>query len=343
MDAFASSLLRFRMAHLSRHVSAAHVRLGAELGKGQFKRVQKGRYKGKDVAAIIFKEGSLEKELILLLRLASRGPRFVPEVFGTCVLSGGVCVLQELARCGTLKQCIVDTCTQPLHGCGDPFTLAHRLTAMTQAARALAFLEGERVVHADLSCRNLLVFRADENPAHTVVKLSDLGLSIELAEPTACAEDEAAPGFVVLSARAACDRMRQPRAVRWSSPETICEHKLSHRADAWSLGATIWEALSAGQNPWACSPRRADVDSQLRALAQAERDGPAIVAAAFPRPRDCPASVHDVVLACLRVDEFARPAFELVAEGLQKSAEALCRTVVLDGEEWVFASATASL
>ncbi|CAF0877587.1 unnamed protein product [Didymodactylos carnosus] len=47
-----------------------------------------------------------------------------------------------------------------------------------QIADAMAFLAHNNVVHGDLACRNVLVFRYDEHePKHNLVKLTDFGLS----------------------------------------------------------------------------------------------------------------------------------------------------------------------
>jgi len=47
-----------------------------------------------------------------------------------------------------------------------------------QIIDAMVFLAYNHVVHGDLACRNVLVFRFDEtNPKNNVVKVTDFGLS----------------------------------------------------------------------------------------------------------------------------------------------------------------------
>ena len=42
----------------------------------------------------------------------------------------------------------------------------------------MIFLTEKEIIHGDLACRNVLVFRIDENePKRTLVKLTDFGIS----------------------------------------------------------------------------------------------------------------------------------------------------------------------
>ena len=47
-----------------------------------------------------------------------------------------------------------------------------------QISNAMIFLTEKEIIHGDLACRNVLVFRIDENePKRTLVKLTDFGIS----------------------------------------------------------------------------------------------------------------------------------------------------------------------
>eukprot|EP00971_Amphidinium_carterae_P289454 5747024-Amphidinium_carterae.1 len=69
----------------------------------------------------------------------------------------------------------------------------------------------------------------EENPATIQVKVTDFGLAVIVDPET---------GFII---------HRQPQATRWCSPEMIAHHKLSHLADVWGAGATIWEMFANGE------------------------------------------------------------------------------------------------
>jgi len=148
-------------------------------------------------------------------------------------------------------------------------------------------------VHADLSCRNVLLLRLEEDAWNTVVKVTDFGLSLVLAEG---------------SVR---EHRKQPQATRWCAPETIAEYALSHRSDVWSLGTTLWELFSGGANPWAKRERRADVSQRLRDLAEngGAAEGGIDVCKDFEKPSGCPEAAHTAILSCFQADEHARPGF----------------------------------
>jgi len=153
--------------------------------------------------------------------------------------------------------------------------------------RALKCLELARVVHADLSCRNILVFRMEADPDSIEVKVTDFGLS------------------VILNEGVDYDCRKQPQATRWCSPETVASQKLSHRSDVWSFGALLWELFSGGQSPWALWQRRSDVAARLKNLAET---GAAFNAAEdFPRQYSYPASAQSAILSCLQVCADNRP------------------------------------
>jgi len=334
----------------ARRLNANQVAIGAELGRGQFKQVNRGRFRGQDVALLLFSGDSACKEIQILLKLAKQGPRFVPQTYGICTKSGKRCLVQELAWFGSVKDLV-----QKSPRC---MSLLHVLTAVVQVADAMVFLESEKVVHADLSCRNVLCFQLDaSDPSSTRVKVSDFGLSVELQEagpPHESGSFADASDFEVIASGTMSMHMKQARAVRWCAPEAVALNRLSHRTDVWSLGATIWEALSdGGKEPWSCLPNRREVAAKLQEmsarLAHCQDCSGACacdnchVVEAFPRAPACPILVHDLILSCLCVDEFLRPSFAHVAVELRRSlTESACVPTCdeKDGnEDWILVCA----
>eukprot|EP00928_Gymnodinium_smaydae_P091738 TRINITY_DN75477_c0_g1_i1.p1 TRINITY_DN75477_c0_g1~~TRINITY_DN75477_c0_g1_i1.p1 ORF type:complete len:346 (+),score=30.91 TRINITY_DN75477_c0_g1_i1:46-1038(+) len=315
------------------------------IGKGQFKRVYKGKYANRDVAVLQLDEQASASELAII-DLLNEGTSFVPEVYGSCRDGRWIHLVQEWAQFGTLKH-IVQADKRRTQ-----WSTAHASVVAQQLARALAFLESKHVVHADLSCRNILCFRIDGTPENTLVKISDFGLSAVLEGD--CVDNVAELGFAVVSERACSEQRRQPRAVRWCSPEAVVSNRLSHRSDVWSYGATLWEMFSRGQDPWTQISKRGDVDRQLRDLAELSKSsvkGPcevaAVVASNFSRPEGCPVVAHSMILACLSVDEFARPTFDVLISRFDtcipsecRDDRASCSTIQVDGSDWILADAT---
>lgn len=284
--------------------------IGDEIGKGRFKHVHRGVLHTatgpRDIVVLRYAKGKSESQTELrtlsLLAGLPGSVRFVPQTFGAVDETKATVVVQERAVLGSLKSALADT------DLAARLTPVHRVWAAAQVARAMAFLESLRVVHADLSCRNLLLCRLAD-PSTVTVKVTDFGLALILAEG---AESES---------------RKQPQATRWCAPETVARSVFSFRSDAWALGATFWELFSGGEVPWARRLKRSEVAACLRALA-GERPPPSAAAAdlpdlpdleaEFPRPAGCSAAVHGLVRRCLQVDERLRPGFRELAEALER-------------------------
>jgi len=228
-----------------------------------------------------------EVKILALLAKAPGSRDHVPEFHGVCYERLSTSIVQELAALGSLKLALKDPCVE------SRLSASHRVQCSTQLAWAMAFLEGLLIVHADLSCRNVLLLQLDEDARNTIVKVTDFGLSLVLADG---------------SVR---EHRKQPQATRWCAPETIAEHALSHRSDVWLLGATLWELFSVGANPWVRRERRADVSQRLRDLAENGRaaEGGTDVCKDFEKPQGCPEAAHTAILSCFQADELARPSF----------------------------------
>jgi serine/threonine protein kinase len=299
-------------------VSFGSISVGDVVGKGRFKRVHQGRYKGRDVVILRYAKdpsrslidkkqnrrphspSSAERpaeeerdrnfnELRILTLLAnSRGNEmFVPEIYGACHEPHSTIIVQEFASWGTMKGHMQNSSLRA--AC----TNMHKLHCIVLLCRAMDFLQSEHVIHADLSLRNVLLFRFDDVPHQLVAKVSDFGLSV-LLKP----DDDS----VI---------RKQPQATRWCPPETVARNKLSHRSDVWSLGVTIWELYAAGALPWRERAKRIQVAARLKDIAETGGvgEGGTDVSGDFPCDPDCPQVVHRRILSCLRSDENARPKF----------------------------------
>ncbi|CAF4469667.1 unnamed protein product [Didymodactylos carnosus] len=111
-----------------------------------------------------------------------------------------------------------------------------------QIADAMIYLVHNGVVHGDLACRNVLVFHIDsENPTHSLVKLTDFGLS---------------RGSAIYSplSPASSSTLLNVVPVRYAAPEVLansqCQASYSEKSDMFSVGVLMWEAYSRGNMPW---------------------------------------------------------------------------------------------
>ena len=81
----------------------------------------------------------------------------------------------------------------------------------------MQYLESKKIVHRDLSLRNLLVGR---NNGKIVVKISDLGMSRSVEKNYYKTQDSDV-------------------AIRWSAPETLEYGLFSSKSDVYSFGITL--------------------------------------------------------------------------------------------------------
>lgn len=262
--------------------------IGEEIGKGRFKRVRKGFMGRRNVVIMSYAhQNGISGELAILERLAKHPENpFVPHVYGTCQNRDAFLLIAELAIWGALKTVLTEATAR--------VSVMHKLHIAEQIAGAMEFLEMEKVVHADVSCRNVLVFQLDKDPSLIVVRVTDFGLSVILP----------------IGVDSVC--RKQPRAVRWCAPETVLESNVSHAADAWSLGATFWELFSNGVPPWCNMEKRAEVSERLCALAQGTNHADFNLSAEFPRPAGCPVKMHEMMFTVLRPVARERARFQAI-------------------------------
>jgi serine/threonine protein kinase len=278
--------------------------IGVAIGKGRFKQVHRGTLKGralgagiedKDIVVLRYAKGKAEckAELQVLSKLSQveGSSEFVPILWGACDQGRDLVVVQERALVGSLKAAI----QEPEDG-QIPISVAHALRIAMQISRAMLCLETAHVVHADLSCRNVLVCRLEQDPKNTLVKVTDFGLSLILKEGTT---------FEI---------RKQPMATRWCSPETVAFSRLSHRSDVWSLGTTLWELFSKGGSPWVSIDKRTEVAAKLKTYGETpDIEVSAEIAENFPIQEGYSTAAHEILLSCLKVQDRLRPDFATVA------------------------------
>eukprot|EP01117_Protostelium_nocturnum_P020244 TRINITY_DN9013_c0_g1_i1.p1 TRINITY_DN9013_c0_g1~~TRINITY_DN9013_c0_g1_i1.p1 ORF type:complete len:786 (+),score=139.32 TRINITY_DN9013_c0_g1_i1:122-2479(+) len=153
----------------------------------------------------------------------------------------------------------------------------HILEMVMGAAKGMEYLEGLKIVHRDLSCRNLLV-HFDED-GHYNVKVSDFGMSKLVSDTTYyIASDDFVP-------------------VRWAAPEVLEIKRFSSKSDCWSFGICVWEMFEWGKEPYTHLSSKIVVDSVL----SGER---------LSRPKSCPMDVYHIMNRCWSTKPEKRPTFK---------------------------------
>ncbi|KAL2082281.1 hypothetical protein ACEWY4_022099 [Coilia grayii] len=160
----------------------------------------------------------------------------------------------------------------------------HKLTNVTlvlfslQVAKALAYLEGLKMVHRDIAVRNVLV------ASHDCVKLGDFGLSRYIEEEEYY--------------KASVSRL----PIKWMAPESINFRRFTTASDVWMFAVCAWEIMSCGQQPFFWLENRAVINQ----LEQGIR---------LPKPEQCPPALYSLMTRCWSYDPQERPSFtELVCK-----------------------------
>lgn len=169
-----------------------------------------------------------------------------------------------------------------------------------QLVDAMLCLADNGIVHGDLACRNVLVFRFDaRDPEKNLMKLTDFGLT------------KASDIFFVSSTPA---RTAAVTPVRYAAPEILRTDgertSFSEKSDVYSMGMLMWECCSYGALPFASIWDDIEVKRcKLRG------DQPL-------KPQDCDHDIWSAILQCLNMKPDSRPSFKELKRTLIRLAEA---------------------
>ncbi|CAF1456068.1 unnamed protein product, partial [Rotaria sordida] len=157
-----------------------------------------------------------------------------------------------------------------------------------QIINAMIFLAFNGIVHADLACRNVLVFRFDEdNPRNNIVKITDFGLSRH--------------SRLYALALGAAKTTLNIIPVRYVAPEifskNVTQDDYTEKSDVYSMGVLMWEAYSRGTIPWA---KISDDNDVIRRVISSEL---------LPKPSNCSESYWSIICKTWSKSPANRPTF----------------------------------
>ncbi|CAF1530900.1 unnamed protein product [Didymodactylos carnosus] len=154
----------------------------------------------------------------------------------------------------------------------------------TQIADAMVFLAHNHIVHGDLACRNILVFRLDEHePRKNLVRVTDFGISrhSKLYAPT----------------NTVTRTMINIIPIRYVAPEVLINDLYSEKSDVYSMGVLMWEAYSKGSVPWS----KIESDDEVRQrITRGDK---------LTKPTSCSARMWSVIDKCFIMSAEQRPTF----------------------------------
>lgn len=197
-----------------------------------------------------------------------------------------VMLVQEYAPEGDLSKLLRSKNFQP--------SFEVLLEIFWQIVDALICLADNQIVHGDLACRNVLVFRTSTSqPSEMLVKLTDFGLT-RASSLFSVPNEQISPTNVLIPVHHAA-----PEILHDTSPSSYSE-----KSDVYSFGVLMWEACSGGVMPYA--------DLRTSNTVYQER----LKGKSLQQPCNCPDGLWNIILVCTQQESCKRPTFKGIREDL---------------------------
>ncbi|CAF1295093.1 unnamed protein product [Rotaria magnacalcarata] len=188
-----------------------------------------------------------------------------------------VLLLQERAPHGNLKALLQNGRFQPSQNV--------LITIFIQIVEAMIYVISEGIVHGNLCCANILVFRMNSStPTENWVKLTNFGWAHK-------------------NDRDFSDDRRLIIPVRYCAPEILRSAgrtNYSEYSDAYSMGVLMWEAFSKGKVPYESSITNSEV-RQRKMLGEK-----------LSKPFMCDDQMWDIIIDCWHNEPAIRLEFALI-------------------------------
>lgn len=202
-------------------IDNADIKVGREIGIGEFGAVYRGSFKNTDVAIKKIKDKKTANEFLkeaFCMALLSH-PNLVKLIGVVRHPSNDqdeISLVTEFMPKGSLLDYLMSRGRNVLSS-KDLIEFAIHI------CEGMSYLEEKGIVHRDLAASNVLVSKDD------VAKVADFGLSKKIMDDT---------------------RNGVRIRIKWSAPEAIKDRLYSNKSDMWSFGILLWETFSYGRTPY---------------------------------------------------------------------------------------------
>ncbi|CAF4157449.1 unnamed protein product [Rotaria sp. Silwood2] len=192
-----------------------------------------------------------------------------------------VMLVQECAEKGNLAELLRENNFKP--------TRNVLVEIFAQIIDAMICLADNKIVHGDLTCQNVLVFRYNPIiPEDNLVKLTGFGLT-KGSDIFSVADSSSQTAMTTIPVRFAA-----PEILRTSNDRML----YSEKSDVYSMAVLMWEACSYGTLPFASLADDRDV---RRCKLRGEK---------LPRPAICDEDLWSAIVNCWRIESSERPTFK---------------------------------
>ncbi|ELP83911.1 tyrosine protein kinase, putative, partial [Entamoeba invadens IP1] len=194
-----------------------------KLGEGSFGIVIKGKFRGNEVAIKKMKQANttpealneFDKEVKMLDKFRCD---FIVHFYGAVFIKSKMCMVTEFARYGSLQDLIRKN--------KDIIVLMKmRLKLMLDAARGIAYLHKNGILHRDIKPDNILVISLEDKMIANG-KLTDFGSSRNIN--------------MLMTNMTFTKGIGSPK---YMAPEVLNKEKYKHAADVYSFSITMYECL----------------------------------------------------------------------------------------------------
>jgi serine/threonine protein kinase len=231
-------MARISKFKLEEYQYGTQIRKGRQLYMVSEKKIYFGEWLISKTDAIIIIEMNkqiAEREAPFYLKV--NGHENIIRTFGSVTNPSNLTIyVQEYAPEGDLADCLMDNQFQ--------FTQSMLVQIFVQIADAMSYVARNKIVHGDLGCRNVLVFRVDPSePKNNLVKITDFGLARWIEHPPKNEDTSIIP-------------------IRYCALEILRNNRhssYSEKSDVYSMGVLIWEALSNSEIPYSSIAKDEDV------------------------------------------------------------------------------------
>ncbi|XP_052092547.1 tyrosine protein-kinase src-1-like [Mytilus californianus] len=261
-------------------IPVASIRKGLKIKSGQFSDVFKGTWASVKVGRskeVVVKEAKDNEAALTHLKsqiniLATCNHTNIITLYGICV-GPPVSMVMEFMTQGNLSQ-FLGKMDRQSHYISE--RLEELASIAVQVCNGMEYLNSKRIVHTDLSAKNVLI--ADG----IIAKITGFGMAKILINGDTFKMDAAFPV-----------------PIKWTAPEVLLDKTISIMSDVWSFGILMVERIMLGQEPY---PRikKQDLIPMMKSGYR------------HPQPEDCSDLIYDILLRCWNEDPNERPTFDFL-------------------------------